>query len=183
MDSPAPFLPSSFLPLLFFSLPLPYAFSPFLLDVFFLPVLSAFARALVAFELPVLFFVATKREKKPQSYTFVVIKERGGVLFYSEETDLPGLASSATEWQNILCKCSTRKLTHTKHTTIPKISLTYSFWFLHAHSQSHVPYSWQPRWKLIAALQERTTLKSQSLNNRWTQILIRVTISWLQHVI
>lgn len=97
MDSPALFLLSSFPPLLFFSLPLPYASSPFLPDVSFLPVLSAFAHAPVAFELPVLFFVATKREKKPQSFTFVVIKERGGVVFYCEERDLPGPASSATE--------------------------------------------------------------------------------------
>lgn len=145
MDSPVPFLLSSSPPPLFFSLPLPYASSPFLPDVSFLPVLSAFAHALVAFELPVLFFVATKREKKPQSFTFVVIKERGGVVFYCEEKDLPGLASSATEWQNILCKCSTRKLTHTQHTTTPKSSLAYSLWFLHAHTQSHVPYSWQLR--------------------------------------
>lgn len=97
MDSPAPFLPSSFPPLLFFSLPPPYASSPFLPHVFFPPVLSAFAHALAAFELPFLFFVATKREKKPQSFTFVVIKERGGVVFHGEERDLPGLASSATE--------------------------------------------------------------------------------------
>lgn len=31
-------------------------------------------------------------------------------------------------------------------------------------------------WKLTAALQERLTLKYQSLKNCWTQILIRVTI-------
>lgn len=97
MDSPAPFLPSSFPPLLFFSLPLPYASSPFLPDVFFPPALSVFAHALVAFELPVLSFVAIKSEEKPQSFTFVVIKERGGVVFCCEERDLPGLASSATE--------------------------------------------------------------------------------------
>lgn len=75
MDSPAPFLLSSFPPLLFFSLPLPYASSPFLPDVFFPPVLSAFAHALVAFELPVLFFVATKGKRNHKVLLLLLSKK------------------------------------------------------------------------------------------------------------
>lgn len=166
MDSPAPFLPSSFPPLLFSSLPLPYVSSPFLPDVFFLPVPSAFVHALVACELPVLFFVATEREKKPQSFTFVVIKERGGVVFCWEERDLPGLASSATEWQNILCKCSIRKLTYIPHTKLPPRASITLLGFL--YTKSHTMSLTAVVWKLTSSHQNTLTLKSQSMRNCWT---------------